>query len=456
MLESLFVIGLIALVVGASISGVVTYFLTRSRYFAQIMLKDQKIEDLSSRLGETVDKLNHSETEAREFSKKSSELAVMLEQEQKQSVEKLKILEDSQEKLTLTFKALSAEALKTNNESFMSLAISSLEKQQVHAKGELEKKHQAFDSLVKPVKETLEKFDKHVNDMEKNRIGAYESLTQQISSMVDTQKELRSETSNLVRALRTPHVRGRWGEIQLKRVVELAGMLDHCDFYEQKSSDSEGGKLRPDLIVRLPSDKTIVVDAKAPLSAYLDSLNQADGADRVQKLKDHARHVRKHMQDLSRKSYWEQFSPAPEFVVLFLPGETFFSAALEQDPSLIEMGVNQRVILATPTTLIALLRAVAYGWKQEKLQENAKLISDLGRDLYKRITDMSGHFQKLGKSLTQSVESYNKTLGSFETRVLVSARKFKELETTPDGVDIPELTQIEKQARFTQAPELDN
>ena len=272
--------------------------------------------------------------------------------------------------------------------------------------------------------------------------------------MLETQTQLRSETANLVRALGTPRVRGRWGEIQLKRVVEMAGMLDHCDFYEQQSVSTEEGRLRPDLIVRLPGGKNIVVDAKAPLTGYLEANEATDEPTRRSKLQDHARQIRDHMTALSRKSYWDQFQPAPEFVVLFLPGETFFSAALEQDAALIEQGVEQRVILATPTTLITLLKAVAYGWRQENLAANAREISELGKDLYKRIADMSSHIGDVGSKLGKAVESYNKAVGSLETRVLVSARRFRDLDAAGTEQEIDPVLPVEVAPRQLQASEM--
>lgn len=365
--------------------------------------------------------------------------------------EKLSAIESAQATLKSQFQALSSEALKSNNQSFLDLAKNVLEQFHHKATHELSQKHQAFDQLVKPINETLNQFDHKLSDLEKNRVGAYEGIKQQIQSLLETQKHLRSETTNLVNALRSPVVRGRWGEIQLKRVVEMAGMIDHCDFYEQKSTVSdEGKKLRPDLIVQLPGEKQIVVDAKAPLASYLEATEEKEEQRRIFKLKDHARQIRDHMTQLSRKSYWDQFQPSPEFVVLFLPGEIFFSAALEQDPSLIEAGVDQKVILATPTTLIALLRAVAYGWRQEGLTKNAQKISDLGQELYKRLSDMGGHLTKVGRNLSQAVDSYNRTVGSFESRVLVSARKFEGLHSAPQNVKLEEMEPIEKQARELQ------
>jgi DNA recombination protein RmuC len=286
--------------------------------------------------------------------------------------------------------------------------------------------------------------------LEKARAGAYAGLHEQVRSLVETETQLRAETGKLVTALRTPGVRGRWGEIQLRRVVEMAGMLDHCDFVTQAAVDSEEGRLRPDLLVRLPAGKIVVVDAKTPLDGYLQAIEAPDEQTRKARLADHARQVRAHLVALGRKSYWEQFDHAPEFAVLFLPGECFFSAALESDPSLIEFGVGQNIILATPTTLIALLRAVAYGWRQENLAQNAAEISALGKDLFKRLSDMGDHLNKVGKGLERAVEAYNAAVGSLEARVMVTARKFADLKTAPLGVEIAELEPVEKSVRAVQ------
>jgi len=356
--------------------------------------------------------------------------------------EKLALLEEAQDSFTTTMKALAADALATSNRSFLEIA-----------NAQLDQRKQAVEHLVTPIKESLAKVDGRLQELEVARTRAYSDLTAQVRSLADTQKELRAETGNLVTALRSPVVRGRWGEMQLRRVVEMAGMLSHCDFVEQATVSVDGGRLRPDLVVRLPGGKQVVVDAKAPLQAYLDALEAKDEDVRQARLADHARQIRDHIAKLSAKSYWGQFDSTPEFVVLFIPGETFFSAALEQDPSLIEQGVNQQVILATPTTLIALLRAVAYGWRQETIAESAKAISELGRELYSRLGTLTDHFAKVGRGLETAVRSYNEAVGSLETRVLPSARRFKEHGVSPTA-ELAALPAVERSVRPVTAPEL--
>ena len=462
---------IIALIAGCLLGAVVAWFLESERQKKQLAQIDSQLRDESTRraaaeerakrIPQLEDQLAHKDeqigslhNQITDLKSSRSELTTALAKDREAFGEKLALLNEAQIRFSDAFKALSAEALQGNNRSFLELAKSTLERFQEAARGDLEKRQQAIDQLVKPVRESLEKFDFKIQELEKSRVGAYEGLNQQVKTLLNTQNELRSETANLVRALGTPHVRGRWGEIQLKRVVEMAGMLDHCDFYEQPSVSTDEGRLRPDLIVRLPGGKNIVVDAKAPLSAYLAAIETIDEPARRAKFQDHARQIRDHLAALSKKSYWEQFQPSPEFVVLFLPGDNFYSAALEQDPALLEQGVEQRVILATPMTLIAVLRAVAYGWRQENLASHAQEISDLGKELYKRIADMSAHFSDVGSKLGKAVESFNKAVGSLESRVLVSARKFHELETTGTEQEIDPALPLEIAPRQLQASEV--
>ena len=352
------------------------------------------------------------------------------------------------------FQALAAEALRQNNQSFLDLARTSLGEFQKGATADLESRQKAMGELVEPINKALNSMDGKLQEIEKERHGHYARLTEQLKAVGAAHEKLHAETSNLVRALRSPSVRGRWGEIQLKRVVEMAGMLEYCDFTEQETLTSDGGRLRPDLVVRLPGGKSVVVDAKTPLEAYLDAIEATDDATREARLKQHARQVRDHMVGLGSKAYWSQLEATPEFVVMFLPGEHFFGAALEQDPGLIEYGVDQGVIVASPTTLIALLRAVAYGWRQEKLADNARAISELGRALHERLAKMGEHFGKVGTHLDRAVGAYNDTVGSLESRVLVSARRFQDLGAA-GSTEIEEVSGVERATRKLNAPALE-
>ncbi len=419
---------------------------TKTKLILHIELLEEKVQEREARLKQLEQEVKELRETELKFTQECTRLNTQLIAERKTYEEKITLLNDAGVKLADTFKALSAEALQTNNQSFLELAKTTLEKYQSGARHDLEMRQNAIDQLIVPLKESLQKVDGKIAELERARLSAYSSLTEQVKNMTNQQALLNNETSNLVKALRAPQVRGRWGEIQLKRVVEIAGMVEYCDFTLQETAATEEGKLRPDMVVKLPNNKNIVVDSKTPLMAYLEATEAKDDETRENYLKEHAKQVKTHINQLAAKSYWDQFKPAPEFVVLFLPGEAFFSAALEKDPALIEYGSNQQVILATPTTLIALLRAVAYGWRQEQLAENAQVISELGANLYSRLATLTGHFNDLGKSIARTVQIYNNTVGSYESRVLVSARKFKELGAA-GGEDIIYLDVIEQHPR---------
>jgi DNA recombination protein RmuC len=401
----------------------------------------QRAEVAAAALGEELQGLRREHAAASEALARTE---AQRDAERQAAAEKLALLEAAKTKLQDSFKALSSEALSNNNESFLNLAKATLEKYQEGAQGDLEKRQQAIYKTVEPVGEALKVFNERVSQIEERRAATDSRLKLQLEQLAASQVQLSRTTGSLVQALRAPQVRGQWGELQLRRTVEMAGMLNYCDFEEQASVETdEGQRQRPDMLIRLPNERVVVVDSKVPLAAYLDALQADDPEHQKERMAAHARHVREHIKGLSAKSYWTQFDNTPEFVVLFIPNETIFSAALEQDPQLIEQGVNHQVILATPTTLIALLKAIAYGWQQEAIAREAKEIAALGKELYDRVGVVAGHLAKVGKSLGQSVEHYNKAIGSVESRLLVTARKFEALDSA-SAEALPEVKGVEK------------
>jgi DNA recombination protein RmuC len=386
--------------------------------------------------------------------KTSVETRVRLEAAQQSLEEQKRLLETATGHLTDTFKALSADALKNNNESFLQLARQALETTLRAAEGDLEKRAQAIDALVKPLQDALQAYDAELKAIEATRREAYGSLERHLKDLHATQQQLQGETRNLVTALRAPQVRGRWGEVTLHRVVELAGMVEYCDYIEQQTVESDAGRLRPDMVVHLPSRRTIVVDAKVSLDAYLDALAAPTEEARRAALQRHAQQLRSHMGRLATKAYWDQFDASPEFAVMFIPGESFFAAALEHDHTLLEDGMAKNVVLATPTTLIALLRAVAYGWRQEQVAQNAQRISDLGRQLHERLGKFARYFHDTGAALEKAVAAYNRGVVSLESRVLVAARRFKELGAAT-GEELQVIDIVEQTPRALNAPGVD-
>jgi DNA recombination protein RmuC len=442
-------VGLVALTVGGAVGWLVAARRTGAAEATTAALR-QQLADMRARADQMDAALRESDARRVEHETAARELARGL-------ADQRRLLNDAEGKLSDTFQALAAQALQQSSQGFLTLAAEKLGAMRDQATGDLEARQRAaavdldarqraIEGVVKPVRESIAKVDEHIRALERERGQAYGALTEQVRGLARTQDRLQTETGNLVNALRAPAIRGRWGEIQLRRVVELAGMLEHCDFEEQATVTTEDGRLRPDLLVRLPNGRNLVVDAKAPLGAYLEALEAPDEATRAACLDRHAAQVRAHILKLAAKSYWEQFPTTPEYVVLFLPGETFYSAALERMPGLIEEGVGQRVLLATPTTLIGVLQAIHYGWRQERVAENAQEISARGRELHERVATLVEHFVSLGNSLGASVKHFNTAMASFEGRVLVSARRLEELDAKGKK-EIPARPQIDARPR---------
>jgi DNA recombination protein RmuC len=405
-------------IVGFALGAVVAYLLAERR------LREQ-IAEARNQLAITQDKL----------ATRDQELA-----------QQRALLDDAQSKLREAFASLSADALAKNNEAFLNLAKEKFNTLTAEATGSLEQRKTQIEGLLKPMREMLNQYQSRLAEIEKSRVESYSMLREQLGTLAETQRTLNLQTTQLVSALRRPQTRGQWGEITLRRLVELAGMSARCDFIEQGDVTTEDGRQRPDMVVNLPADRQIVIDCKAALDAFLDAAAAPDEDNRRVCLVRHAKQVRARAVELSAKSYWSQFKLSPEYVVMFLPGEAFLYAAVEQDGSLIEDCLKNRVIVATPTTLIALLKAIEFGWRQEQMAENAEEIRKHGKDLYDRIAILAAHFQRLGSSIENSVECYNDLLGSLESRVVVTARKISELGARSDK-EIPDLEPVDRQTR---------
>ncbi len=409
----------VALGIAALLGALITHLITRARLDKSILALNEKNNDLYTKL----------------------------QIEQAQNIEKIAALNESREQLKESFSALSKHALDSNNESFLQLAQQKLGLFESRAQANLSEKEKSIETLLKPMAAALQKTEQQISTIEKERKESFGSITTQLKLVTEAQHGLKSETEQLVRALRRPEVRGQWGELTLKRLAELAGMVNHCDFEEQAHVEVDDGKnIRPDMIVRMPEKRELIVDAKTPLDAYLSAVQANTEEEREAHLKHHARKVRERMKELASKAYWSQFKQSPDFVILFIPGEQFLTCALDYDDKLLEDAFANRVILATPTTLVALLRSVAYGWQQESISENAEQVRDLAQDLYKRLHTFCSHLQKVGKNLDDSVANYNKAIGSLERQVLPGARKFTELGIQAKE-ELPLIDEIEKKTR---------
>ena len=392
------------------------------------------------------------ETRVRRAEVRAVESRALLEAERRVAAERVAAAQADRTRLNEQFRALAADALRANSEQFMVVAEERLKRSQETGAAELSQREDAVKQLVEPLTRTLDQVKNEVLTAERARLQAQSALAEQLRGMRESSDLLRSETTHLVTALRSSQVRGRWGEIQLRRVVEAAGMVEHVDFVEQSQVRTDDGRLRPDMLVRLAGGKNVVIDAKVAFLGYLDAVQAQDDTVRAERMAAHARHMRKHIDDLAAKEYWEQFSPTPEFVVMFVPAEAFLHTALEVDPTLIEHAMEHNVVLATPMTLVAMLRTIAYAWRQDALAANAQQVLTLGRELHGRLSTLGGHVGRLGRQLDGAVRSYNETVSSLESRVLVSARRLAELKVTDAELEPP--AQIERAARQLQAPEL--
>lgn len=436
----------ILLLIGCAVGAAVGYLWADRKTRVALAAAEQRCADLSARLEKdaaTTDLLRQQLSAA---DKSAAALSAQLASAQENIAEQRKLLDDAHEQLKQAFASVSAEALAKNNEAFLALAKEKFATLSTEAAGSLDERKAQIEGLLKPMQEMLGTYQTRLGEIEKSRVESYSMLREQLGSLAEIQRTLNTQTNQLVSALRRPSTRGQWGEITLRRLVELAGMSNRCDFCEQASVDTEDGKQRPDMVINLPGERNVVIDCKAVLDGFIDAAAATDEDQRKQHLNRHCQQVRSRARELSAKSYWSQFARSPEFVVMFLPGEAFLYAAVEHDGTLIEDCLKNRVIVATPTTLMALLKAIEFGWRQEEITQNAEEIRKLGKDLYDRLVTMTGHFARLGATIDNAVSHYNSTVGSLESRVLVTAKRIAELGARSDK-EIPEPQLIDTRPR---------